>query len=123
MREATRLVAFVETSRPDAARRFYTEVVGLSFAGDMGHALQFDTAQGLLTVVKTDTVIERRGTTVGWTVPDLPATVRALAARGAVFERFEGMAQDDLGVWRTPGGGGVAWFKDPDGNLLSVSTA
>jgi hypothetical protein len=37
------------------------------------------------------------------------------------FERFEGMVQDDLGVWTTPGGDLVAWFKDPDGNVLSLT--
>ena len=62
------------------------------------------------------------GTAMGrWHVRDLPGSVRALMARGVAFERYEGMDQDELGVWTPEPGTGVAWFKDPDGNLLSVS--
>ncbi len=58
---------------------------------------------------------------LGWHVADVAATVKALAAAGIVFERYEFLKQDELGIW-TPGGNiHVAWFKDPDGNLLSVS--
>ena len=61
------------------------------------------------------------GTALGWAVPALRESVRALAGRGVVFERFYGMEQDEIGVWSPAAGHGVAWFKDPDGNLLSVS--
>jgi len=61
------------------------------------------------------------GTALGWAVPDARGAVRELVARGVVIERFEGMDQDELGVWTPEPGTGVAWFKDPDGNLLSVS--
>ena len=58
---------------------------------------------------------------LGWRVSDLAATARSLGERGVIFERFDGMAQDDLGIWTTPGGDLVAWFKDPDGNILSLT--
>ncbi|MBV9356962.1 MAG: VOC family protein, partial [Chloroflexi bacterium] len=58
---------------------------------------------------------------LGWQVPDAASAVRALAARGVAVERFEGIEQDGLGVWHAPSGAAVAWFKDPDGNLLSLS--
>ncbi len=60
-------------------------------------------------------------TVLGWEVEDAPAMVRQLAEGGVAFERFAGLPQDDLGIWTAPDGSQVAWFKDPDGNLLSVS--
>jgi hypothetical protein len=61
-------------------------------------------------------------TVAGWQVPDIDATVSALAGRGVEFNRYDGMAQDDLGIWTAPGGDRIAWFKDPDGNTLSLTT-
>jgi predicted enzyme related to lactoylglutathione lyase len=58
---------------------------------------------------------------LGWEVAGIEAVLRGLNAAGVQFERYAGMQQDDLGIWRAPDGGSVAWFKDPDGNLLSVS--
>ena len=58
---------------------------------------------------------------LGWSVEDISATVEGLTAAGVVFERIEGVEQDELGVWRSPGGASVAWFKDPDGNTLSLT--
>ena len=60
-------------------------------------------------------------TVLGWEVEDIRKTVSFLTDRGVVFERYEWMEQDDLGIWKTPPGGSLAWFKDPDGNILSVS--
>jgi len=60
-------------------------------------------------------------TTLGWQVEDIGETARGLAAKGVSFERFPGLEQDDLGVWASPGGARVAWFKDPDANLLSLT--
>ncbi len=60
-------------------------------------------------------------TILGWEVDAIEKAVTELNSRGVVFERFAGMAQDTLGVWNAPGGSKVAWFKDPDGNVLSLS--
>ncbi len=60
-------------------------------------------------------------TVLGWAVDDMDATLRALASAGVRFERFPGMDQDRSGVWRAPGGAKVAWFCDPDRNVLSVT--
>ena len=60
-------------------------------------------------------------TILGWQVPDIAAAVVDLSARRVAFERFESMAQDELGIWTTPDNSRVAWFKDPDGNTLSVT--
>ena len=56
-----------------------------------------------------------------WVVTDAAASVRGLAARGVHFERFPAMDQDELGIWTTPGSDLVAWFKEPDGNVLSLT--
>jgi len=60
------------------------------------------------------------GTVLGWEVKDIENVVSVLRKRGVVFEKYEGMEQDDHGIWKSPAGK-VAWFKDPDGNILSVS--
>lgn len=116
------LEAMVGTSRPEAARAFYEGILGLTFVSEDPFALIFEAANAPLRIAKMAEVSPPSGTALGWRVADLPAAVRTLIARGVMFERFEGMGQDDLGLW-IPGGGpdGVAWFKDPDGNLLSLS--
>ncbi len=116
-----RLVAFLGTSKPDAARAFYERVLGLTFALDDPHLLVFESGASRVMLQKLETVTPPHGTAMGWNVADLRGTIRALTDRGVVFERFDGMEQDDLGVWAPAPGHGVAWFKDPDGNLLSVS--
>jgi catechol 2,3-dioxygenase-like lactoylglutathione lyase family enzyme len=60
-------------------------------------------------------------TIAGWRVGDIAATVRALEAKGVRFTRYDGMDQDELGIWTAPGGDKVAWFTDPDGNTLSLT--
>jgi hypothetical protein len=60
-------------------------------------------------------------TSLGWQVRGIRRVVTGLTKRGVVFERYSFMDQDDQGVWLAPSGTRVAWFKDPDGNLLSLS--
>lgn len=76
---------------------------------------------GRLRLNKAEQVTPPHGTALGWRVKDIRMTMKPLMARGVRFERFESMDQDDLGVWSPAPGTGVAWFKDPDGNLLSPS--
>jgi len=117
-----KLVAMLATSNPAAARAFFEDTLGLTFVADHPHALLFDTANARLMIQKMEAVTPRAGTTLGWRVEDLRGVMRGLIARGVVFERFDGMEQDELGVWSPAGPAtGVAWFKDPDGNLLSLS--
>ena len=66
-----------------------------------------------------DRIAEAPYTVLGWRVLDIVA-IRALREAGVVFMRFEGMTQDEFGVWIAPGGSRVAWFADPDGNILSL---
>ena len=115
------LVAFLATSKPKEARAFFEKTLGLTFVSDSEHIMTLENGPARLMLQKGDSVTPPHGTALGWAVKDLRATIRALMDRGVTFERFDGMEQDELGVWSPVPGHGVAWFKDPDGNLLSLS--
>jgi len=115
------VVAFVATRDPERARAFYEGVLGLRLVADEPFALVFDAHGTTLRVQKVQELAPARHTVLGWLVPDVAAVVRGLSAGGVRFERFPGLPQDDLGICSFPGGGRVAWFKDPDGNTLSLT--
>jgi catechol 2,3-dioxygenase-like lactoylglutathione lyase family enzyme len=121
MLESAELVAFVATSDVPRARAFYEDVLGLELVGDDGFALVFDAHGTTLRVTQVAEVAVAPYTALGWKVSDVAASVVALTERGVVFERFDGVDQDEQGIWTAPGGGRIAWFKDPDGNTLSVT--
>jgi catechol 2,3-dioxygenase-like lactoylglutathione lyase family enzyme len=124
MLESAKPIAFVPTRDPEQARRFYGDVLGLRFVADDQFALVFDSGGVMVRVVNVSGFSDYRPapfTILGWQVDDAEAAVRELQRKGVVFERFGGMEQDALGIWTAPGGARVAWFKDPDGNVLSVS--
>jgi len=121
MLNTAEVIAFVATTNPERARRFYETVLGLALVADEPFALVFDANGVVLRVAKVPKLAPAEHTILGWNVADLRATVRALTDRGVVFERYDGLAQDETGVWRSPGGAEVAWFKDPDGNVLSLT--
>lgn len=116
-----RVIAFVSTARADAALGFYRDGLGLALVADEPFALVFDANAVMLRVTKVAAVHPAPYTVLGWSVPDIHATVTDLAARGVVFETYPGMTQDELGVWTSPGGAMIAWFRDPDGNVLSLT--
>jgi len=116
-------VAFVATTDAARARAFYESVLGLRVVDDSAFALVLASAGTTIRVQKVETVRAAPYTALGWEVADVAAAVRALGARGVVFERYPGMEQDALAIWRAPSGASVAWFRDPDGNLLSLSSA
>jgi catechol 2,3-dioxygenase-like lactoylglutathione lyase family enzyme len=116
-----RLTAFVATTRPERAKEFYRDTLGLLLVRDDQFALVFDCGGVQLRVQKVQKLEPHAFTSLGWQVPDIRASVFGLAERGIVFERYGFMAQDDIGVWQAPSGAQVAWFKDPDGNVLSLT--
>jgi catechol 2,3-dioxygenase-like lactoylglutathione lyase family enzyme len=116
-----KLVAFVATTDGARARTFYGETLGLKILYDDDFALVCDANGTTLRIQKLESFRPQAFTTLGWEVPDIEAAVDGLSSRGVRFERFEGMDQDARGIWKAPGGARVAWFKDPDGNVLSVS--
>jgi catechol 2,3-dioxygenase-like lactoylglutathione lyase family enzyme len=120
---SSELVAFVATTDVEGARAFYRDTLGLALVEESPFALSFDAHGTQLRVTPVGEMTPAPYTVLGWAVDDITATVRALGAAGVRFERFPGMAQDDLGVWVSPSGARVAWFTDPDRNVLSVSQA
>jgi catechol 2,3-dioxygenase-like lactoylglutathione lyase family enzyme len=120
LRTAT-LVGFAATADPPEARRFYEGILGLRLVEDGPFALVFAAGSTSLRVQKVAVVTAAAYTSLGWEVEDISAAVEALSKRGVHFERFPGLSQDEAGVWRTPGGSSVAWFRDPDGNTLSLT--
>ena len=115
------LVAFLGTSDPERARAFYEGVLALPLVGDNEHLMTFQSGAARVALQKLSSVTPPQGTALNWHVRDLREIMRGLMARGVAFERFAGMEQDELGVWSPEPGTGVAWFKDPDGNLLSLT--
>jgi len=115
------VIAFVATTDADRARAFYEDVLGLRLVADELFALVFDANGTMLRIAKVPELAPARHTVLGWAVADAAATVARLAAAGVKFERYDGLPQDDLGIWATPDGARVAWFRDPDGNTLSLT--
>ncbi|HEY0344770.1 MAG TPA: VOC family protein [Solirubrobacteraceae bacterium] len=118
---ASDLIAFMPTTDLVRARVFYEQGLGLPIAGESPIACTFDANGTTLRVIAVETISPAPYTALGWNVADIEASIRELTGRGVVFEDFEGVEQDELGVWRSPGGARVAWFKDPDGNTLSLT--
>jgi catechol 2,3-dioxygenase-like lactoylglutathione lyase family enzyme len=118
------IVAFVPTRNREKARAFYQKTLGLRFLSDDQFALVFDAHGRTLRVVDVSSVPDFKAapfTILGWNVGDVAKIVRGLEEKGVKFERYPGMEQDKRGVWSSPSGAKVAWFKDPDGNVLSVT--
>ena len=121
MMNTSALVGFVATAKPAEAKRFYQSVLGLTLLEDGPHAFVFDSNGTPLRVQKVQTVSAPNYTALGWNVSDINGLVQDLSARGVVFERYPGLSQDPAGIWRTRDGSGVAWFRDPHGNTLSLT--
>jgi len=121
MLDASPIIAFAAITNATRARRFYEETLGLTFVADEPPALVFDAHGTMLRLAKLPSVAAAPYTVLGWQVADIAAERDRLAANGVVFERYPGLPQDELDICTFPGGARVAWFKDPDGNLLSLT--
>jgi catechol 2,3-dioxygenase-like lactoylglutathione lyase family enzyme len=116
------IVAFVPTQDSVKARAFYEGVLGLRFVKDDGFAMVLDANGIMVRVAKVPPPFRpAQFTILGWQVTDIEQLVKGLQKNGVHFERFGFFEQDELGIWTAPTGDKVAWFKDPDGNILSVS--
>lgn len=114
-------IAFLATIQPDRAKTFYSDTIGLRLLSDDQFSLVFDAAGVPLRVQKVRELRPQEFTALGWQVEDIRTAVSGLMKRGVVFERYPFLQQDELGIWNAPGGASVAWFKDPDGNVLSLT--
>ena len=116
------IMAFSATTDAARALAFYRDQLGLRFVSDEGFALVFDAAGTMLRVQRVKEIREAQYTTLGWRVPDIAAMVEELEKAGVRFEHYGLSDQDEKGIWTVPGGAAkVAWFKDPDGNILSLT--
>ena len=119
---STNIVAFVPTRDPAKAREFYVDVLGLRFVKDDGFALVLDANGIMVRVAKVQPDFKpAQFTMLGWQVSNIEDMAAKLKEKGVAFERFGFFEQDALGIWTAPTGDKVAWFKDPDGNTLSIS--
>jgi catechol 2,3-dioxygenase-like lactoylglutathione lyase family enzyme len=121
MDKHTQVMCFIATARPDESLRFYGETLGLDMIEDSPFALVFETGGRMLRVQKVPQVVPVQNTVLGWKVADIRREIRDLTDKGIAFTRFDGLPQDDDGVWTSPGGHRLAWFRDPDGNNLSLT--
>jgi catechol 2,3-dioxygenase-like lactoylglutathione lyase family enzyme len=115
------LVAFLATRDAARARAFYEGVLGLPLVEESDFALVFDAHGTTLRIQKVGEFQPHPFTALGWQVPRIDEVVDRLAKKKVMCERFPGMDQDARGIWRSPSGARVAWFRDPDGNTLSIT--
>jgi catechol 2,3-dioxygenase-like lactoylglutathione lyase family enzyme len=115
------VVTFLLTSKPGQSLAFFRDTLGLNFLRDDGFALVFDMNGVMLRIGKMPSSTPAQHTVLGWESKDIAAAVDALVLKGVIFERYPNMGQDERGIATFPNGDKVAWFKDPDGNVLSLS--
>lgn len=122
--EAARPAIIICTRDRERAAAFYRDALGLALASEDRFAAIFQLGGATLRVSHVADFTPHEHTILGFHVPDVFGTVRALHEKGVEFNRYPQFKQDELGIWTAPGGSvSVAWFKDLDGNVLSVTNA
>jgi catechol 2,3-dioxygenase-like lactoylglutathione lyase family enzyme len=121
MLESSDLIAFAAATDLARARVFYEQTLGLAVVEQNDFACVLDAHGTMLRITAVPVVTPGSYTVLGWRVADIAAAVAGLTDRGVVFLRYDSMDQDARGIWTTPGGDQVAWFGDPDGNVLSLT--
>lgn len=116
-----KIKAFIPTVDPDRSKSFYMNLLGLTLLSEDYYGMDFETNGTLLRISTVEHLKPHPFTVLGWEVDDLISLIHALTRKGVKFERYNLIEQDSNGIWTAPGGVKVAWFKDPDGNLLSLS--
>jgi catechol 2,3-dioxygenase-like lactoylglutathione lyase family enzyme len=114
------LVALVGVADMDRARRFYGDVLGLPVVEESPFSVVVEVHGRMLRLTAVESPVAAPYSVLAWNVDDIDAVIDGLTVRGVTFARYEGMDQDERGVWTAPGGARIAWFLDPDGNNLSL---
>jgi catechol 2,3-dioxygenase-like lactoylglutathione lyase family enzyme len=122
MLNSAKVVGFIPTKNFKRAKLFYGTSLGLRLVAEDNFALVFESGVTAIRIVKVDDFKAQEFTILGWQVADIQESVAMLKERGITFERYPWMKQNESGIWTAPGGVCVAWFKDPDGNVLSMSS-
>jgi catechol 2,3-dioxygenase-like lactoylglutathione lyase family enzyme len=115
------IIAFVATTAPARAKKFYADTLGLRLVSEDAFAVVFDAGGTMLRVASVQELHPAGYTVLGWIVPSIRLALQDLMSRGVKFRRFDGLAQDEKGIWTSPSGARIAWFEDPDGNTLSLT--
>lgn len=115
------LKAFVPTVKPNEAKSFYKDILGLKLLSEDNYALEFDANGTLLRVTIVHDLTPHPFTILGWNVDNILSVIKQLNDKNIFCERYDFLKQDNLGIWTSPNGSKVAWFKDPDGNVLSLT--
>ena len=121
MLTSARMIGFVPTTDSTRARDFYEHKLGFQFVSDDQFALVMRAGDNMVRIAKAGKFTPAQYTVLGWEVTKIEDEVRALVSRGVVFEKYPFVEDQETGIWITPNGDKVAWFKDPDGNVLSLS--
>lgn len=115
------IIAFTPTVQPEKAIAFYRDTLGLKLISRDQFAIVFDVNGIMLRISIMQELKPQNFTILGWNVPDIKSIITSLNKKGVVFEKYGFLKQDQLGIWTSPAGAQIAWFKDPDGNLLSLT--
>jgi catechol 2,3-dioxygenase-like lactoylglutathione lyase family enzyme len=121
MLAAAKMAGFLLTKDYDKARAFYEGNLGFEFVSLDQFALVMKAGNSMIRISKVPTFTPLQSTVLGWEVGDIEAIVDWLVKHGVVFEKYPFVEDKERGIWNAPGGTKVAWFKDPDGNVLSVA--
>ncbi|MGD0628750.1 MAG: VOC family protein [Terracidiphilus sp.] len=121
MLDSGKMVGFVPTTDYENARAFYVDKLGFEFISHDQFALVVRVGGHMIRISKMPNFVPLQGTILGWEVDNIEAVVGWLKERGVPVEKYPFIEDQELGIWNAPGGAWVAWFKDPDGNVLSVS--
>ena len=116
-----KMVGFIPTKDYDKARAFYEGKLGFEFVSDDMFALVMRAGETMIRIAKAKDFTPAQYTVLGWEVANIEEVVKWLQKRGVALEKYPFVQDEELGIWTTPNGDKVAWFKDPDGNVLSVS--
>jgi catechol 2,3-dioxygenase-like lactoylglutathione lyase family enzyme len=117
-----KLIGFIPTTDYDRSRAFYEGKLGCTFISLDQFAMVLDLGGSMIRVVKIPNSTPSHATILGWQVTDVRSVAQWLTSRGVELEKYPFVEDKELGVWVTPAGNSVAWFKDPDGNVLSISS-
>jgi catechol 2,3-dioxygenase-like lactoylglutathione lyase family enzyme len=117
----SKMMGFIFTRDYNNARAFYEGKLGLQFISQDQYALALRAGEHMIRIVKIPDFVPARATVLGWEVKDIGAAVAWLKEQGVALEDYPFIQDRTLGIWSAPGGDRIAWFKDPDGNVLSVS--
>ena len=115
------ITAFLPTVNPERSKQFYIEVLGLKLVSEDAYALEFEGNGAALRITTVEKFTPYPFTVLGFKIEEIASQVKALNKKGIEFERYKFLEQDEWGIWTSPSKAKVVWFKDPDGNLLSLT--